>query len=144
MYTERRNVNNELVEYVRNSDRSTIPISIKQREYRKVLAWLALGNVADPDPNILEIAKREKIEEVKIEGVRRISLHVPGWDSMETVKLLVSIWNLLDTSSLSTAQGSARDIYLFVVDTAIPSINGMGTVEQVRAVDVRNHPGWPF
>ncbi len=144
MYTEHRDINNVLICYIRNSDRANIPIDSKNREFIKVQEWINAGNTPVPDSSVLERVKQQKIEEIKTEGVRRISLHVPGWDSMETVKFLVSIWNMLDTVSITTAQSSARDIYLFVVNTAIPTIENMSTVEQVRAVDVRNHSGWPF
>lgn len=144
MYTEIRDSNNDLILYKRNSDSLEIPIDINNKQYREVLEWIQEGNIVSPDLNVLNKVKQQKKEELIVEGVRRIGVHVPGWDSIETVMFLVSIWNMLDTASITTQQASARDIYLFVVNTAIPFINSRGTVEQVQSIDVPNHPGWPF
>ncbi len=144
MYTEQRDKDDILIGYVRESDGAVIPISVSNRDYRKVLEWIALGNTATVDPNVLGLVKRDKIREVKDEAVRRIGLQVSEWNDIEKVKFMASIWNLLNTANVTTAQSNARDIYLFAANTAIPTINGMTTVAEVQAIDVPNHPGWPF
>ncbi len=143
-YNEIKDRENTLIGYERSTDNAQIPLDEKNKDFFDVLKWIDEGNVPGQDVDVLGKVKEKKIEEIKAEGVRRIGIQVPAWDSIEKVQFLVSVWNLLNTASITTAQGNARDIYLFVVDTAIPSINSMGTVGEVQAVDVANHPGWPF
>ncbi len=144
-YREQRDSDNVLSGYIRTSDGATIPMDTGNKDYREVLRWISEeGGVPDADPDVLALVKQQKIQEVKTEAVRRIGLQVSEWDDIEKIKFMASIWNLLDTASVTTAQSNARDIYLFAANTAIPTITGMTTVPEVQAVDVPNHPGWPF
>ena len=84
------------------------------------------------------------------EGIVRIAAEVPEWNDFNTIGFIASIWNMLDTASASPAQNKAKDIYLFVKDTAIPAIVAMTTQAELDAVDPAaaepfgaGQPAWP-
>ena len=79
--------------------------------------------------------KQVKRQEFIAETVLRMAAQVPAWNSFERIEFLISIANLLDTASMTTAQTLARDIFLFTRNTAIPKINAFTTPAEVDAVD---------
>jgi|ETNmetMinimDraft_20_1059909.scaffolds.fasta_scaffold29428_1 hypothetical protein len=110
-------------------------------------AWLAAGNTPDTDVSCLEDKKRTKVQEYINEGVKRIKGHVLEWDSEKQIRHIASIWNTM--SNQNAAQVSAKDIYDYVMNTAIPAVNGISTgnisvdVATVEAIDVVNDPNFP-
>ena len=110
-------------------------------------AWLAAGNTPDYDANVLAEVKEKKIQEYKTEGVNRIQVHVPAWNSVELVGIIFSTWNMLGTPS--AAQSSDKDIYVYVKNTAIPAVNAIDTgdveadIATIQAIDVVNDPSFP-
>ncbi len=66
------------------------------------------------------------------DGVARISVQEPAWDSFERVALIASIWTRLGAPS--PAQALAKDIYLYVRDTALPKLAPL-TLAQLQAID---------
>lgn len=86
------------------------------------------------------------------EGVARISVAVPEWDSFEKIKLIASLWNLLVGANATAAQVLARDIYLFVRDDALTRIGALtdATIDLVAPTVAKpfelaepGAPGWP-
>ena len=69
----------------------------------------------------------------KAEGLRRIALQEPAWDTFETVALIASIWTRLGAPSV--AQVLAKDIYLYVRDTALPKLAAVTTQAALDAID---------
>ncbi len=141
MYNERRNEKNNLIGYLRISDGANIPIATGNNDYQDVLKWIADGNTPSGDPDVLDKVKQAKITEYKTEGVRRIGLQVAEWNNYETVKLIASIWNMMGTPN--APQTTAKDIYVYVRDTAIPNVNALTTIATVQAIDVVNDVNWP-
>ena len=66
------------------------------------------------------------------EGVTRIAAQVPEWDSFERVALLASVWNMLGPPN--AAQALAKDIYLYVRDTALAKLDPL-TLTELQAID---------
>lgn len=140
-YREQRDKDGILLAYTHSASGATIPISEGNADYQKVLIWLAAGNTPDVDPDILPKAKRVKIAEYKDEAVKRISTQVTAWNSLEDVRLIASVWNMLGTPN--AAQTKAKDIYLYVKNTAIPNVNAQVDIASVQAIDVVNDVNWP-
>ena len=81
------------------------------------------------------------------EGVARISAQVPAWDLLDTVKLIASFWNMLGAPN--AAQLLARDIYLYVVNDALPGVDAAADAA-LDAIDPTaaepfgpGNPAWP-
>ena len=139
-YREQRNSDNVLIGYIRTVDNVNISMVAGNADYQNILIWLQ-SNTADIDTNALSLVKKKKIEEYKTEAIARISTYMPDWDDIERVKFIASIWNMLGSPNAS--QVSAKNIYLYVKDVAIPTINTMVTIAEVQAVDVAIDPNWP-
>ena len=100
------------------------------------VGWSYDGVIFTPPPlPALDDFKRSKRQEFKAETVTRMAIQVPAWNSFERIEFLISIANLLDIASITTAQALARDILLYTKNTAIPKINAMATHAEVAAVD---------
>jgi hypothetical protein len=110
-------------------------------------AWLLAGNTPDYGSTYLDQSKRLKVREYINEAVNRIKVHVLEWDSEKQIRHIASIWNTM--SNQNAAQVSAKDIYDYVMNTAIPAVNGISTgnisvdVATVEAIDVVNDPNFP-
>ncbi len=72
-------------------------------------------------------------DEFIVEGVVRIIAQVPEWDSFARIALLASVWNMLGTPN--SAQSLARDIYLYVKNTALPKLATVTTQAGLNAID---------
>ncbi len=140
LYQEQRNEYNILEGYVRTTNDGAIPIESGNRDYERILKWIADGNTPDPDPNALDKVKASKIAEYKTEGVRRIGLQVTEWGNFETIQIVASLWNTL--TSPNAAQTNAKNIYVYVKDTAIPNVNAQTNIADVQAIDVINDVNW--
>ena len=79
------------------------------------------------------LTRQTLIETFIAEGVARIAVQVPEWDSLERVRLLASIFNMLGPPN--AAQTLARDIFLYVRDTALPKIATVTTQAGLDAID---------
>lgn len=66
------------------------------------------------------------------EGVARIAAQEPAWNSFDMMALIVSIWTRLGRPR--PAQALARDIYLYVRDSAVPKL-GTLTLTELQSVD---------
>jgi hypothetical protein len=141
IYQEQRNSENILEGYIRNSDNASIPIATSNRDYQYILKWIDAGGVPDLDDSVLVRVKQKKISEYKAEGVRRIGITVSAWDSFASIEYTVSIWNMLGTPN--ALQITAKNIFVYVKNTAIPAVSALGTVNDVQNIDVINDPNWP-
>lgn len=119
----------------------------ESRFIAEIADWIAEGNTPDTDDTYFPRSKLQKIEEYKTEGIKRIGLQVVEWNSFNIVALLASIWNMLGPPS--AAQTQAKDIYVYVKNTAIPYINSIDTGDQaadiltIQEIDVINDVNWP-
>ena len=141
VYREIRNEKNTLIGYLKLPDNLSFGITPGNMDYEDFVAWQNKGNTPDSDPNVLVSVKTAKITEYKAEGVRRIGLQIPEWNTFERIAFLASIWNMLRTPTAT--QIKAKDIYLYVKDTAIPDVNSKINVSDVLTIDVATDPGWP-
>lgn len=138
-YREQRNDDNVLTGYIRDS--TTIPLDKDNLDYQDILRWMTDGNFPDLDNTLLDRTKKCKVEEYKAEGVKRIGMQVPAWGDFDRIELIASIWNMLGNPN--TAQISAKDIYTYVKNIAIPSVMAQTDIIGVQAIDVISDPNWP-
>jgi len=89
---------------------------------------------AAPSPPTLGDIKSGKVQEFIAEGVSRIIVQVPDWDTVQMIKTVAGLWPAISATA-NPAQLLAKDTYLFVKDTAAPKINAMATAGEVNAVD---------
>ena len=71
------------------------------------------------------------------EAVARIKAHVPDWDSIDKIKTVAGMWPSLQAGA-SVQMIAAKDVYLFVKNTALPKLNAMTDQAAIRAVDPTN------
>ncbi len=67
------------------------------------------------------------------EGIIRISAQVSAWDTFQTIRVIASIWSRLGPPN--AAELLARDIYLYVLNDAIPRVDNMMTEAELATVD---------
>ena len=91
--------------------------------------------------NVLDKVKDLKREEYLVEAQARVKARVSEWDTRNKINFVASIWNMLGTPNAN--QTAAKDIYLYVKNTAIPNVNSQGTVAAVQAIDVQSDPSFP-
>lgn len=140
-YQEQRDENNVLTGYLRTIDNANIPLANGNADYQTVFKWIGEGNVPDSDSSVLFKVKKAKAGEYRVEGLRRIRLQAAEWDTYTRVAFIASMWNMLGTPSV--AQTQAKDIYVYVKNTAIPNVNAQITIAAVQAIDVISDVSWP-
>ena len=138
MFTEHRDENNNLVGYIR--DRDQMHIALDNAALQEVINWIDDGGTPTPDPKALAKVKKRKRLEYAMEARGRIADQVSEWDSLEKIKLVASIWNMLGTPNAS--QTLARDIYIYLTGTAIPNVNAQVDIASVLAIDPLTDPNW--
>ena len=114
-----------------------------------------VGFCADPGPSTTEVgessarwlaymltqSRREKVEQIKAEGMARIRQQVPALDTMAMVDLMVTLWPMLDKTSTPAEITAAKNIYQYA-KTQIQAINSADQAT-VDAYDPATDPGWP-
>lgn len=83
--------------------------------------------------SVLIEGKAAKRDEFKAEGLVRIVAQESSWDDFEWVGRLASIWTRLGVAPAN--QTLAKDIYLYVKNTAIPKVNAVTTQVDLDAID---------
>ena len=84
---------------------------------------------------VLVDLKRKKRAEFKDETIVRMSAQVSAWNSFDRIEFLMSISNMLDTSSMTAKQILAKDILLYTKNTAIPKVNAITDVASLELID---------
>ena len=79
-------------------------------------------------------AKAEKRRAFIAECMRRIAVHVPELDSEDVVKAAVALWPSVGGAA-TPALISARDLYLWTRDTAIPKLAAVNDLAAVETID---------
>ena len=105
----------------------------KPTEHVELTAAEEVARQAESDVGFEAGLRKSLRQSFKVEGLARIAAQVPAWDSFERIEFLISIANMLDTASMTAAQALARDILIYVRDTAIPKLVPM-TLAQLQAV----------
>ncbi len=100
------------------------------------VGWAYDGsNFIAPPPIPLDDLKDIKTSEFFREGVRRVAIQVPDWDTLDTIKTVAGLWVSHLSTNATPPQIVAKDIYLYVRDNAIPRINAMTTEAELVTVD---------
>lgn len=91
-YKEKKDVNGDLIGYVRAVDGMDIPISTGNRHYKDVIDWISGGNTPDPADayaGSLSAAKTKRIAELKADArsiYKRVSDSYASQYSMEKLR----------------------------------------------------------
>ena len=93
--------------------------------------WIA----AAPSPPTLAELKKAKISAFRSEAIVRMAAQVPAWDNFETIKVILSIANMLNTAAMTPAQTLAKDILMYARDTVPPKVNVATNEAELSAID---------
>ncbi len=94
-------------------------------------AWTA---AAPPPPTLAEL-KTAKGARFIAEGVSRVALQVPDWDTLDTIKTVAGLWASHLAANATAAQVAAKDIYLYLRDTVPPKLAAVATQPELDAID---------
>ena len=94
-------------------------------------AWTA---AAPPPPTLAEL-KTAKGAAFTAEGVTRIAAQVPDWDTLEAIKTVAGLWASHLAANATAAQITAKDIYLYVRDTAPSKLAAVSSQAELDAID---------
>tara|TARA_Y100000310_G_C20619656_1_gene782568 strand:- start:137 stop:571 length:435 start_codon:yes stop_codon:yes gene_type:complete len=141
LWKKQSDENGVLEGYKKTTPEGETTVFIGGAHIKDVLDWIADGGVPDEDDTLLQRVKDAKINEYNKEGLRRIALQVSEWNNMAIISTVKSLWSQI--SNHTPAQILAKDIFLYVENTAIPNVNAQTTVAAVQAVDIPNDVNWP-
>ncbi len=113
----------------------TSAVVITQGTPRSSRVWTATENLdrdTEEMAQTLSSLRKRRRQEFISEGITRITTSVPEWDTFERVALIASIFNMFGNPP-NAAQNLAKDIYLFVKNTALPKLTLL-TLVQLQAV----------
>ena len=110
-----------------------VPDDSSNSDFQRLQEWLVDGNTLDPLDLVPQVAAKR--QEFVAEAVSRISAQVPEWNTFEIVAYTVSIANLLNLGSMNAAQTLAKDIYLYVKNTALPRMATVTTQAKLDTID---------
>jgi len=124
----------------------SIPDSMDNRRWRQYLAWVADGNIADPEFTAQEISdntRADKIQELKEEGLIRIQTIMPAIGNFDTLELVREMW-----LSIAVAARSATVDFQLIIDIYQAARTGViflntATDSAVIAYNVSTDPSWP-
>ena len=94
-------------------------------------AWTA---AAPPPPTLAEL-KSAKGAAFIAEGVTRIAVQVPDWDSLDAIKTVAGLWTAHLAANATAAQTVAKDIYRYVRDTVPAKLAAVATPAELDAID---------
>ncbi len=69
------------------------------------------------------------------EGVSRVALQVPDWDTLDTIKTVAGLWASHLAANATVAQTTAKDIYLYVRDTVPAKLAAVADQAELDAID---------
>lgn len=110
--------------------------------------FVDLWTAAAPPAPTLDALKALKLGEFMTEGLGRIALQVPDWDSLAAIKAVAGLWPAI-AGTANAGQLAAKDIYLYVRDTVPAKLSAVASQAQLDAIDVAqadpfgDGTGWP-
>ena len=127
-----------------------VQIEANQFPVHENLTWVDIAGI-DPVPNTgwgydgasftppqgpsLAELKTAKGTDFIAEGVSRVALQVPDWDSLDTIKTVAGLWTSHLAANATAAQTAAKDIYLYVRDTVPAKLAAVTTQGELDAID---------
>ena len=121
-----------------------VPNDTLNGDYIAVQEWIADGNTPEPEfteAEILDNARRDKVNLIKTEALTRINTAVPALSTLDMVAFLVDLWPMLDTASANADITLAKDTYVYA-KTKITQAKG-ATQTQLDDYDPTTDLGWP-
>ena len=111
-----------------------VPDDMANRYRRELQEWLDAGGVLDPLFTLDELRSNKKTEFIA-EGVTRIAAQVSDWNPLDTIKPVAGLWVSHLAANATAAQLTAKDIYLYVRDTAPAKLAAVTTQAGLDAID---------
>lgn len=93
--------------------------------------WTA---AAPPAPTLDEL-KALKRGAFMTEGLSRIALQVPDWDTIAAIKAVAGLWPAI-SGTANAAQLAAKDVYLYLRDTVPAKLAAVPSQAELDAIDV--------
>ncbi len=88
-----------------------------------------------PLPSVLIELKSLKRDQFIAEGVSRVALQVPDWDTLDTIKTVAGLWVSHLAANATAAQLKAKNIYLYVRNIVPAKITAVTTQAELDAID---------
>ena len=107
-----------------------------------------LWAAAAPPAPTLDQMKASKHGEFMTEGLSRIALQVPDWDSLAAIKAVAGLWPAI-AGTANAGQLAAKDVYLYLRDAvpaklaAVPSRAELDAIDPAQADPFGDGAGWP-
>ncbi len=107
-------------------------------------AWTA---AAPPAPTLDEL-KALKRGAFMAEGLGRVALQVPDWDSIEAIKAVAGLWPAI-AGTANAGQLAAKDVYLYLRDAVPAKLAAVSSQAELDAIDPTaadpfgDGAGWP-
>ena len=98
-------------------------------------SFIDLWTAAAPPPPTLDELKKEKIGAFRTEAIVRMAAQVSAWDNFETIKVILSIANMLNTAAMTPAQTLAKDILIYARDTVPPKVDAVLNQNDLSVID---------
>lgn len=96
--------------------------------------FVDLWTAAAPPAPTLDDLKALKRGEFLIEGLGRIALQVPDWDSLAAIKAVAGLWPAV-AGTANAGQLAAKDVYLYLRDTVPAKLAAVSTQAELDAID---------
>ena len=102
---------------------------------------------AEIDRISVRIKKRKLAEAFRKEGIERVSVHVPEWNSEDKIEVVVGLWPALKEHATQTMT-AAMEIFFYTRDIAVPKLRASGevdldTVDPTAADPFGDGTAWP-
>ena len=111
-------------------------------------SFVDLWTAAAPPAPTLDELKASKRGEFITEGLSRIALQVPDWDSLEAIKAVAGLWPAI-AGTANAGQLAAKDVYLYLRDTVPVKLAAVASQAELDAIDAAqadpfgDGAGWP-
>ena len=97
-------------------------------------SFVDLWTAAAPQAPTLDELKASKRGAFLTEGLRRIALQVPDWDSIEAIKAVAGLWPAI-AGTANAGQLAAKDVYLYLRDTVPAKLAVVSSQAELTAID---------
>ena len=122
----------------------TVPNAEGNRHYQMVQQWISDGNTPEPEfsvAEILETTRSQKIQDIKAEGLSRITAAVPALNTFDMVSFMYELWPSLDTAALGANMILAKDTYVYAKGRI--TLADTATQTQLDDYDPSTDVSWP-
>lgn len=124
-----------------------VPVNPNNKWFKAVQKWIDQGNTAEPEftaAEKLDNEKRDKLQELRAEGLSRIQVEIPAITDWDTLELVRELWLSIKPTSRQATVPLTNVINIYQAGRdEVAVINGFGTLTAVRNYNVITDPQWP-